>query len=66
MHSQPWDLVEVIEGYLVRVPVVIPNPGRDERSTRKSDVQKGGASARVGAVVADLQHVNPGQEPALG
>jgi len=65
MHSEPPDLVEVVEGYLVRMPIVIPDPGRDERSTRTSDVQEDRAGARVGAVVADLQHVDRAQEPAL-
>lgn len=47
MQPQARDLAEVIEGYLVRMPIVVPDSGRDERSTGTSAVQKGGASARV-------------------
>ena len=65
MHSQPWDPVEVIEGHLVRMPVVVADPGRDERYARTRDLQQGRASAGARAVVADLQHVNPAQEPTL-
>jgi hypothetical protein len=66
MQSQPWDLVEVMEGHLVRMPVVVADPGRDERYARTRDLQQGRASAGVRAVVADLQHVDPAQQTALG
>lgn len=66
MQSERGDLAEVIEGHLVRVPVVVADPGRDEGNTGTRDVQQGRAGARMGAVVADLQHVDPGQKPAFG
>lgn len=66
MQSEPGDLAEVVEGHLVRVPVVVADASRDEGGTGPRGVQQGWAAARMGAVVADLQHVDPGQKPAFG
>lgn len=65
MHAKAGDLVEVVEGHLVRVPVVVADAGRDDGGTGTHGVQQGWAAARVGAVMPDLQHVDPGQEPAF-
>lgn len=65
MQTQPREGVQMVEGDLVRVPVVVADPDRDERRPGARGSEERRTGARVGAVMADLQHVDPRQQPSL-
>ena len=66
MHAQSADLGQVVERDVMRVPVVVAGPGRDECHTRAGRAQQRWTAARIRPVVADLQHVDGSQQPPPG
>lgn len=56
----------MVERDLVRMTVVVADPGRDERDARPGRSEQLGAGAGVRAMVADLQHIHPAQQSPLG
>jgi hypothetical protein len=49
---------EVLERCCGGVPVAVAHPGRDDRCSRAGGIEQRRRGGRVGAVVADLQHVD--------
>lgn len=65
MHAQLRDGAQMVEGDLVRVAIGVADPDRDERRPRARGVEQWWAAARSGAMMADLQHVDPRQQAAF-
>lgn len=66
MQTQARNGAQVVEGDLVGVTVVVADAGRDQGRARMGGAQQGGTRAGLGSVMADLQDIDPGQEPAFG
>jgi len=66
VQAQPRDGAQVVEGDLVRMPVVVADAGRDQGGTGMGGIQQSGTAAGMGSMMADLKEVDPGQEPAFG
>ena len=49
----------------MRVAVLVVDAARDEGDRRVQDGQHLGQRARIGAVMPDLEHVDPAQQAAL-
>jgi hypothetical protein len=66
VQAQAGDGVEMVEGDLVRMSIVVADPRRDERNAGLGRIEQCGTAAGVRAMVADLQDIHPAQQSALG
>jgi hypothetical protein len=66
VQAQAGDGMEMVEGDLVRMSIVVADSRRDECDAGSGRIEQDGAAAGVRTMVADLQHIHPAQQPALG